>query len=94
MPTWCAIPGRDEHHDIDALVDNPARAADTVIAMIETFGTNLDVSYPCALNAVTWNVERGGPMEYTAAKAWCERVAGLRRLSHGDERPPFYYRKG
>jgi hypothetical protein len=49
---------------------------------------------PCAINAQTGNIERGGPMDAVEATMWAERVAGIHPLKDGDERPPFYCRRG
>lgn len=59
------------------------------IARIEDFGY---AAYPSALNALTGNWERNGPMEdKVAGKLWAERVAGVHPTKPSDERPPFYY---
>jgi hypothetical protein len=59
------------------------------IGRIEDMGY---AAYPCAINAATGNLERGGPYsDRVAAMLWCERVAGVHPTKPGDERPPFYY---
>lgn len=60
-----------------------------VIAMLEDFGY---AAYPCAINAQTGNVERGGAyFDRVAAILWAERIAGLHPTKSGDHRPAFYY---
>ena len=90
-PKWHAIAGHDEHHQIDALLADENDPG-SIIAMVEYFGHGCH--YPCAINAATGNLERGGPMDGIAAVQWAERVAGLHPPKPGDERPPFYYRRG
>lgn len=84
IPTWKAV--RDEiGYQVEDLVDENGN----ILARIEDFGY---AAYPCAVNAVTGNLERNGPTyDRVAGKLWAERVAGLHPTKPGDERPPFYY---
>ena len=89
MPTWVARAGVDEHHQIDVLLADETNP-ESIIAMVEYFGNWCH--YPCAINAKTGNLERGGPMlDPVAAVQWAERVAGVHPPKSGDDRPPFYY---
>lgn len=88
-PKWHAAAGKDEHHQVDTLLADE-NIPGSIIAMVEYFGHGC--YYPCAINAKTGNLERGGPMEDpVAAVQWAERVSGVHPPKPGDERPPFYY---
>jgi hypothetical protein len=91
--TWTLV-RKDENGSIEAILND----AGEPVALLEAFEYAV---YPCATNAVTGNVERGGaymrsddPDEdaraFERAKAWAERVCGG-ETRPGDERPPFYY---
>lgn len=86
---WHPRAGVDVHHQVEVLLVEEGNP-DSVIAMVEWFEDD-GPYYPCAINARTGNVERGGPMDAVDAFAWAERVAGLHPLKAGDDRPPFYY---
>lgn len=88
-PTWRPHPIITDYA-CDILASDEHVAQDRCLAMIEDFGKT-DFVYPCAINAATGNLERGGPMHPDRARAWAERVAGLHPSQAGDERPPFYY---
>lgn len=78
-------PSFEHGYQVEVLVDDAGKE----IAMLEDFGY---AAYPCAINAKTGNLERGGPhTDRVAAILWAERVAGLHPVKAGDERPPFYY---
>lgn len=81
---WTRI--RDERsYIVDVLLDEK----DEILGMVEDFGY---ACYPSAVNSVTKNRERGGSyQDRVEAKAWVERVAGLKPTKPGDERPAFYY---
>jgi hypothetical protein len=85
--TWSPNRRAEEEEGVadDLLVDDSG----VQLARVEDFGY---ACYPCAINAKTGNLERGGPTkDRVEARLWCERVAGLRPARPGDERPPFYY---
>jgi hypothetical protein len=82
-PTWQPNPRNDDYQD-DLLMDG-----DRCIARIEDF---VYACYPCAINAKTGYLERGGAYrDRVAAILWAERVAGLHPTKPEDKRPPFYY---
>ncbi len=82
---WTPVKDEDGYRVDDLIVDGKT------IARIETFSY---ASYPCAINAKTGNLERGGGYrDEVEAKLWAERVSGLHPAKPGDKRPPFYYRK-
>lgn len=84
IPQWKPI-ADEPGNQVDDLVTEDGE----IIARVEDFG---NAAYPCAINAATGNLERGGPHpDRAAAFAWCERVAGLHPTKSGDERPAFYY---
>ncbi len=80
----------DNPHDHGYEKDEILMTEDGVaIARLEGFGY---ACYPCAINAKTGQLERGGAhQDRGRAKLWAERVAGLRPTLPGDERPAFYY---
>lgn len=92
MP-WIANPHTvdvSSYENDELLLPDGVTDTDAAVARIEDFGYAI---YPCALNAKTGNIERGGAFDNVAkAKAWCERVAGFSPPKPGGERPPFYYR--
>lgn len=89
MAVWQPNPLNPDYTD-DILVTDDGN----VIARVERFYDEDGPSYPCAVNVVTQNLERGGAMTcHVEAKLWAERVAGLHPVKPGDERPPFYYAK-
>ena len=81
---WQEAGGLSEHHFVESYVLDGNE-----IAAIEYFGHGS--YYPRALNKITGNWERGGPMHNLRdAMGWAERVAtGAMRA--GDERARFYY---
>jgi hypothetical protein len=82
--TWQPNPHHSDYRDDLLMTDDGV-----CIARIEDFGY---AAYPCAINAATGNLERGGPYnDRVAAMLWAERVAGVHPTKPGDERPPFYY---
>jgi hypothetical protein len=83
-PEWRETPDLDENHIVESYM-----VGDEEIAAVEYFGQGS--YYPRALNKLTGNWERGGPMRNLRdAMGWAERVAtGAMRA--GDERARFYY---
>ena len=85
MARWTAVRDGDDDYRVDDLVTDDG----TILGRIEAFWY---ASYPCAINSVTGNLERGGAYrDEVEARLWVERVAGLHPSKPGDERPPFYY---
>lgn len=82
---WTPVRDGDDGYMVDDLITNDG----TAIARIEVFWY---ASYPCAINAKTGNLERGGAYhDEVEARLWAERIAGLHPKKPTDERPPFYY---
>ena len=82
---WKPVIDDDDYRVDDLIIDGET------VARIEVFWY---ASYPCAINAKTGNLERGGAYhDEVQAKLWAERVAGLHPTRPTDERPPFYYQK-
>lgn len=80
MAKWVA-----SAHEEEVLVTDGGE----IIARVEDFGY---ACYPCAINAKTGNLERGGAYyDKVEAKLWAERVAGEHPSKPEDVRPPFYY---
>lgn len=88
VPTWQPNPHTAHlasYESDDILIDEKGNC----IGRVEDFGY---ACYPCAINAKTGNLERGGAYsDRVAAVLWAERVAGMHPDKPGDERPPFYY---
>jgi hypothetical protein len=81
---WNVVSADDHGDEVQILVHGGV-----TVAKLEDFGY---AAYPCAINAATGNLERGGAYhDRIAAKAWAERVAGMHPAQPGDERPPFYW---
>lgn len=85
VPTWQPDPSSYEGYQVDNLVTPDGN----IVARIEDFGY---AAYPCAINATTKNLERGGAYsDRVEAILWAERVAGLHPAKPHDARPAFYY---
>lgn len=86
IATWQPNPSSYEGYQVDDLVT----PSGNIIARIEDFEY---AAYPCAINAATGNLERGGAYEdRVEAILWAERIAGLHPVKPSDDRPAFYYR--